>query len=206
MNKFILSAIVCAGGLSKRMGDQNKVLLPYKGTVILSYVIEELLKSRVSEVIVVLGFEFVKAKAALKHFGSRIKVVQNKNYTTGQTSSIKAGLTALDSTSEGFMICMADMPLLECHHYNRVIDFFEQQNEKKDKLIIRPMVTQNPGHPVIMDLGYRESIFECQDKNGCRSVIEASKTSFIPFRTIDQAYIKDVDTPEVYDKLKSNCY
>lgn len=204
MNKFIISAIVCAGGLSKRMGNTNKVLLPYKNKVILSHVVEELLESNVSEVIVVLGHEIEKTKIALDHLGKSIKVIFNESYRTGQTSSIKAGLSALDPQSEAFMICLADMPLLSAHHINDLLKFYDQKSRNQKHLIVRPMVNQIPGHPVIMNHLYRQNIIECIDKEGCRSVISASKSSFIPYNTQDQAFIIDIDTPGIYEELLSN--
>lgn len=204
MNKFTHSAIVCAGGISKRMGKRNKVLLPYNKTVILNHVIKELVESRVSQVIVVLGFESEKAKKVIQPFGERIKITRNDAFLTGQTSSIKKGLESLDVLSNTFMVCMADMPLLKSHHYDKLLDFYEEMSRDTEDLITRPIVQQHPGHPVIMNQCYRQQVFDCEDNNGCRSVVLNSKKSFRGYVTTDEAYIRDIDTPEVYEQLIGN--
>ncbi|HEX7373275.1 MAG TPA: NTP transferase domain-containing protein, partial [Thermodesulfobacteriota bacterium] len=74
---MMISSIVLAAGESRRMG-QAKQLLAWEGKTILRQVLENLLNSRLDEVILVLGHE---AERILKMVDTRkIKVVINKNY------------------------------------------------------------------------------------------------------------------------------
>ena len=47
-----LSAIVLAAGLSKRMGKENKLLLPYQNKAIVRKVVENILAAGINEVLV----------------------------------------------------------------------------------------------------------------------------------------------------------
>src|SRR4030042_2141801 len=100
----MISSIVLAAGESRRMG-QTKQLLAWEGKTILRQVLENLLNSRLEEVILVLGHE---AERILEKVDTRkLKVVINKNYRKGMITSIQRGLTALDEQAEAFFIVLA---------------------------------------------------------------------------------------------------
>ena len=54
---IMLSAIVLAAGLSKRMGSANKLLLMYKNKTVIETVVENILAAGIKEVIVVTGHQ-----------------------------------------------------------------------------------------------------------------------------------------------------
>jgi CTP:molybdopterin cytidylyltransferase MocA len=53
----VLSAVVLAAGEARRMGNHLKALMPIEGSTFLGRVVETIARSRVGEIIVVLGFE-----------------------------------------------------------------------------------------------------------------------------------------------------
>ncbi|HWU36032.1 MAG TPA: NTP transferase domain-containing protein, partial [Candidatus Acidoferrum sp.] len=103
----MISAIVLAAGESKRMG-RTKQLLEWEGRTILQRVLENLSRSRVDEVILVLGHE--ADKIIQKVDTRKVKVAINKNYKAGMISSIQQGLINLDDRAEAFFIVLADQP------------------------------------------------------------------------------------------------
>lgn len=204
----MISAIVCAAGLSKRMGQQNKCLLPYKGKPILLHTLEQIIKSKADEVILVLGYEEDKVRDKLHSVKENIRIVVNERFIEGQTSSIQQGVSATDDHSKGYIICLADMPLISTDQYNDLLDSYNDILREIDHPIVRPISKKNgrkgPGHPVIMHRYYREEILSCSEKEGCRSVIKKAGKSYVPI-TVDQpSYFIDVDTPEAYQQLISN--
>ena len=64
----MLSAIVLAAGSSERMGDQNKLLLPYKNKTVIEHVVESIYEAGLEEIIVVVGHESEKINAGLRNF------------------------------------------------------------------------------------------------------------------------------------------
>src|SRR5262245_5573925 len=63
--------------------------------------------------IVVLGHTAAEVKAGVKFGGAQ--VIVNPDYAKGQTSSLQAGLRALPSGSEAFLLFPADHPLITEH-------------------------------------------------------------------------------------------
>jgi len=191
-----LSAIILAAGLSRRMGDENKLLLPYKDSSLIQETIRQLsLTKNIYEIIVVLGHE---AKILNDHIKSQdLQRVFNPDFETGQTTSIQVGVRAAEVSSQGFMICLGDMPFLQSEDYDALISFWNQSERGK---IIRPIVNDKPGHPVIFDAIYRTDILKETYTEGCRTVIQKHKQHLIHYATDYGHYLIDIDTPE--DKAK----
>ena len=199
-------AILLAAGLSRRMGVENKLLLKFGQTSMVASVVDQLVASPVSEVIVVVGHEAVKLQDAIA--GREISVILNDQYHTGMTSSIQAGVAKLPKDTDAFMICLSDMPMIRTHHYTELINAYLNQ-PSTDHFILRPKVGSTYGHPVIFHNTYIESVLQCIDSDGCSSVISAHKDKCISYHSVESAYIRDVDTPQdkqwintTYDRRK----
>ena len=101
-----VSAIVVAAGTSSRMGDTNKLFLNYQGKTIIQSVIENIIASNPNEVVVV-GSELSMERLASFNYGS-IRLVENKDYQRGMTSSIQRGVESSKADADGFMICLGE--------------------------------------------------------------------------------------------------
>ena len=77
---FKLNIIVLAAGLSRRMGAENKLLLPFRGETILETTISNILEADIGEVIVVVGHEAEQVKKILNKRFSNLKIVENPDF------------------------------------------------------------------------------------------------------------------------------
>ncbi len=186
-------AIVLAAGLSRRMGSQNKLLLELGKQSMVEAVVDRLIASPSSKVIVVVGHEADQIKSVISD--KAVSIIKNDQYQTGMTSSIKAGVAQLPEDADAFMICLSDMPLLMTHHYAELIKAYAVHSAA-DECILRPQVNGKKGHPVIFHKAYKESIMQCTDTDGCNAVIQAHHAKCIYYDTEAVAYIRDVDTPQ----------
>lgn len=91
------SAIVLAAGMSTRMGTL-KQLLPYKNTNILNYILGQLKKSYLDQIILVLGYKHEEIKTLVDLCG--VDLIINSNYTDEMLLSLKLGLEKLLLTRE----------------------------------------------------------------------------------------------------------
>ena len=84
-----VSGVVLAAGAATRMGEA-KQLLPWNGRMLLQAVVDEACRSRLREVIVVLGTRAKEIAAALVlPRGRSVRVVVNAKFETGIASSLK---------------------------------------------------------------------------------------------------------------------
>lgn len=202
MNKFnSCQAIVCAAGLSSRMGQENKLLMPFRGMTILEYSLHQLIKCDISRIILITGYEHGKVLAAIGSLIDKIDWVYNDNFQQGHTSSIQAGVSQLDKKADSFMVCLGDMPLLHEEHYNQLLSYYRAASPHS---IVRPVNGDRRGHPVIFDISYRDAILNCQSQEGCKEVIKQNKDHGRFFFSEDKAFYQDVDTPTSYELLLKN--
>ena len=128
-----VSAIVLAAGLSRRMGEENKLFLAFKGKPLVAWVIEKISQSKADEIIIVTS-ELSKKLAGFAN--DKIKVVNNPDYKIGMTTSIQKGILATSESSIGYMICLGDQPLIEIADYNKIIDSFKSLYLNNPNLIL----------------------------------------------------------------------
>ena len=103
------TAILLAAGESRRMG-QLKALLQWQGASLLQHQVKTLLSAGVDRVVVVVGHRAGELTALLEGIdGATWRL--NPDYLEGKTTSIKAGLGALDPESTGTVLVLnVDQP------------------------------------------------------------------------------------------------
>ena len=54
----MITAILLAAGQSKRIPRENKLLKKFKGKILINHILNELIKSKVKKIVIVLGHEY----------------------------------------------------------------------------------------------------------------------------------------------------
>ena len=163
----MISAILLAAGESKRMGTQNKLLLPFKGKPLVRHIIGQLTQSGADEVLIVIGHESDQLFRLLVDYSPGL--VLNPYYKKGMTSSIQAGVKAASHKAQGFMICLSDLPLITAEEYQQLINAFEEKYRTDPKIILQPALDGTRGNPVIFSSFYRQQILRHQYPEGLQT-------------------------------------
>ncbi|TFH24560.1 MAG: nucleotidyltransferase family protein, partial [Bacteroidia bacterium] len=155
-------AIILAAGSSRRMGSQ-KLLMPYgKGTII-ETVVDQVLNSKVGQVVVVLGADHDKVRRAL---GERpVKFCHNTEHEKGMFSSVICGLRSVPTDAEAVLIYLGDQPGIPPAVTNAVIEAY---NDELYGIVI-PVHMHRRGHPLLVDLKYRKEIEKLDLEQGLRA-------------------------------------
>ena len=198
----MMDAIVLAAGLSRRMGSKNKLLLSFQGKTIIETTVSNILKADIGAVIVVVGHEANEVKNILNKSFENIKIVENPDFEQGMTTSIKAGIRAAQNT-EGYMICLSDMVLIEPDEYRFLATQFFEFLKKDKQTIVQPTFENQRGNPVIFSNFYQKDILETTDTEGCRSVVQKYKKHVKLVEMPTNHILQDVDNKENYEKLVS---
>ena len=119
------AGIILAAGMSQRFG-RPKQLLKLKNKPLLEWVLDAALSSRLAKVVLVLGHEHPKIIQALglKSNHSRLQVVTNLRYREGQSSSLQAGLLAIQPQISSVMFLLGDQPMLKTATIDHMLDRF----------------------------------------------------------------------------------
>ena len=188
----MISAIILAAGLSKRMELGNKLLLEKKETPIIKITLDNIKAAKVKEIIIVLGKNSKSFKNVIED--KSVKLFFNSNYKNGISSSIKKGIEKVDNSCEGALICLADMPSIKTSTYNKIIDAFYKY--KKQNII--PYFNKKKGNPVLFSKSYFKYITNITGDVGARNLIRKYKKDFKKLTVTDVGILEDIDNKEQY--------
>ncbi len=200
-----VSAIVLAAGLSSRMGDENKLFLPYKNSTLLGTVIDNVTASHVFEVIVVTSPEMQRGVEQLSaYLSENIKVVVNEEFRKGMTTSVRCGVRSCNSESHGWMICLGDMPKITTGEYNQILDQYIDLHTSGSYVIVVPSHKGKKGNPVIFSSIYKDEILHHDQMEGCREVVRRNQAHVVELPMDSDHILTDVDTRQDYEDLMEN--
>lgn len=188
-------AVVLAAGESRRMGEP-KLLLPYGESTIVGGVIQNILASRVDRVVVVLGSRWPKIRKAIQ--GYNVQIVVNRRFSEGMLSSIQRGLSTLPRTSRAAIIALGDQPAIPAW----VVDALIESYQREKKGLVVPVYRGKRGHPLLVDLKYREEIFQLDPAVGLRQLLERHPEDVLECRVSTPTVLKDIDDLADYRRLK----
>lgn len=157
-------------------------------------VVDQVLNSQVSEVLVVLGADHEKVKQAL---GERpVKYCHNAEHDQGMFSSVICGLRAIPEDAGAVLIYLGDQPAIPPAVTNTVIDAY---NEELYGIVI-PVHMHRRGHPLLVDLKYRKEIEKLDLEQGLRALRHHFPQDVLEVEVDEPGILVDIDTPEDYKK------
>ena len=180
------------------MGERNKLLLPFRESCFLAHIADQILAIKPDELLVVVGHEKERIREALAN--RPIQFVENPNYAEGMTTSIRTGIRAASPDALGFMICLSDLPFIETAEYQELIGQFKMLLVENPQLILRPVVGDQPGNPVLFSASYREELLSHAKMEGCQGLICQHKERVCRHSMSTDHVLRDIDTPEEYER------
>ncbi len=137
-----VAAILLAAGESTRMG-RLKQLLPWDGSTLLEWQVNQLFEGGASEVVVVLGHEAAQIRTAAGELKGRLVV--NDAYREGRASSLRAGAKAIREPTEAVVILSVDQPR-PAWVTRKLLEAWKREAA----LVVIPRLGGHSGHPVIV--------------------------------------------------------
>ena len=187
-----IAAIVLAAGSSSRMGDHNKLLLKFHDQTMVSHVVDQLVASNASDIVVVTGNDY---EDVTKSIIQKVEFTHNPDYNQGLSSSLKAGIAALPSSADGVMICLGDMPYITSNHYDRLIAAFAPGK------IVVPTSNGKIGNPLIFSREYFKGFKDLSGDKGARKLLKEYPKQVVQVDLGTDAIFNDIDTPDAYQDI-----
>ena len=189
--------IVLAAGSSSRMGTQ-KLLLPYRKSTIIGTVVDQVLASRVDRVMVVLGADHLKVAGALE--GKPVEFCHNREYHKGMLSSVMCGFGSMPEDAGTALVFLGDQPEIPPVVTNAVLDAYNGDI----KGIVVPVHNHRRGHPLLVDLKYRNDIQRLDLEKGLRALMHLFPEDVLEVDVDESGILIDIDTREDYSKASSS--
>jgi molybdenum cofactor cytidylyltransferase len=194
-----VAGIVLAAGESTRMG-RPKQLLQAGGGTLLEGIINEALRSDLDEVILVLGHKYEEIRATLGQVlqHPNLKVIENRKFKKGISSSIIAGLSEVEDNHDHVMILLADMPYIDANLIDLLLRRYIDSRLPLGAIKLKTKRT----HPVIFSRKLFHELHNLKGDMGARNLFEkyADQVCLVePEGFYDDS---DIDTPEDHTKYK----
>ncbi len=191
----MITCILLSAGLSERFGSP-KALARLGVTLVIEKLQTALLQSSCDEIIVVLGAHASDIQPSI-FIHNRIRVVYNKNYYFGQTSSVQAGWRQANDSSTGVLFLPVDYPLVQTSSIDKIIDHFK----KNDPDILVPCYLNKKGHPPIFHQRLKSEVLSLPADLGLNSLFALHPPQTIEID--DPGIIKSFNTPQELEKIIS---
>lgn len=193
-----IAALVLAAGQSRRMGRNNKLLAEIDGIAMVRRTAENILQSRARPVIAVTGHERERTEATLD--GLDLSFAHNTAYADGLSTSMKAGIAALDEDVDGILVCLGDMPRVSPETVDKLISAFDPL---EGRAICVPTWRGKRGNPVLWARRFFEEMMDVSGDVGARHLIGTHGELVVEVEMKDDGVMIDVDTPDALAKLNA---
>lgn len=184
----MISAIVLAAGEGRRFGG-TKQLEVVRGKPLVQHAIDAAVAAGVGEIVVVLGHDADRVREAIV-LPAEGHAVVNERYPEGQSTSLAAGLRALDSSSDAAIVLLADQPGITADHVRALVDTFATE----DSPYVRLRFRTGPG-PALLGRETWPDAQALEGDTGARALMDANPEAVIEVE-IDADAPVDVDVAE----------
>ena len=189
--KYKITNIILAAGQSKRMLNDNKLLIKINKKTMLERMVTTSLNSSADNTVLVLGYQSDIMQEIVND--KNIITTVNQDFAKGLSSSLQCGISALPDDCDAAIIILADMPSIESTVIDNIINSF---NPKKNNSIIIPTFNNKKGNPILLDRKFFPDILRVKGDMGAKDIIVNNKDSILEVPQKNSAVLNDIDTKE----------
>jgi molybdenum cofactor cytidylyltransferase len=190
----VIAAVILAAGSGSRFGS-TKQLADIRGRPMLQHVVDAAASAAVDEIVLVLGADADRVRAALD-VPSNGRTVVNERHSEGQSTSLSAGLRSLRADCKAAVILLGDQPTVPPAVVDAVIEAFRAGAAP----IVRASYRGTPGHPVLLAREVWPRALGIAGDVGARDLI-AANPGLVHDVDLDLDSPPDVDTQQDRDRL-----
>ena len=191
-----IGALLLAAGESRRMGQNNKLLMTIDSIPIVVRTFDNILDSQADPIVVVLGYQAREIEETLKDHlkraqlqGKTVLLTINPCFQEGIGSSARWGMSRLPEGCAGVLICLGDMPWVSGTLMDQLIESFDSE-----AAAVVPMVGNRQGNPLLWGAQAFQGLRSLQGDKGGRLLLERNEPTIRRVQT-DPRVLIDIDTP-----------
>jgi CTP:molybdopterin cytidylyltransferase MocA len=171
-----------------------KPLLPFGNKTVIECCLDFLAQGGVETIVVVLGHRAAEVRATLN--GRPLIFALNSDPNSEMGASIAAGIRVLPVSSAATLIALVDHPAVPPIVVSTLIESWKQGSR-----VVVPTWQNRGGHPVLVDLTFRQELLNLDANGGLRALFEAHRNEVhrVP---VDSPFVaRDMDTWDDYLSL-----
>jgi len=192
----MISAVILAADRAEPMGEP-KLFLPLGGKPVLQWVLESALASDLDEVICV-ARELNSARRQIHIVDERLFWLINYAADRGQSTSVIAGLWAVNAASDGAMFLRGDQPLVRPELINALIEKFDDTSA----WIVAPCFKGEARTPILIHRKLFPELLELTGDRSVQSLLAKHKRKTALLEWAEEFPFLDAEMRADYERLK----
>ena len=193
-----VAAIVLAAGRSQRMGA-FKPLLPFATCTVVESCINNLRTAGIENIVAVVGHRGEEVRAQLKDLNLRFAV--NPDPDSEMSASIARGVELVSDSDKALLIALVDHPAVPPDIVTRLINEWHRGAK-----LVQPEYLGRGGHPVLIDLVYRNELLALDPQKGLRALFAAHRKEVRRVHVNSPYVARGMDTWEDYRRLHEDVF
>ena len=189
--------VLLAAGESSRMG-RPKPLLPWRGTTLVEYQMNSLLRGGCDQVIVVTG-KYDAEMVPLLDGRTGVIRAYNPDYAQGKATSVRAGICEVPDGVHSIVLLAVDQPRPAW-----VIERVLKVHTDFGAEVTSPGYDGHGGHPLVFDSSMRSELAAVTEEGeGVRAIFKRPDLNHHRIEFESAIVRLDINTPEAYEKALS---
>ena len=172
-----------------------KPLLPFGEWTVIESCIDYLKRGGVETIVVVLGHQAETIREKLKNLPIRFAI--NPDPESEMSESIACGVRELPANCLATFIALTDHPAVPAEVVTALIEIWNGSNAK----LLAPEYHGRGGHPVLVDLCFRDQLLHLEPQQGLRGLFAARRTEALRVPVNSAFVARDIDTWDDYRDL-----
>jgi CTP:molybdopterin cytidylyltransferase MocA len=186
-----IAAIILAAGRSRRMGA-FKPLLPFGDGTVIESCIHNIRTAGIEDIIVVTGHRGEELRAHLESHSTTF--AQNPNPDSEMSVSIALGIEQVAADKKAVLITPVDHPAVPPEVIKSIVHEWRHAGAR----LVQPEHQGRGGHPVLIDLAFRNELMHLDPQTGLRSLFDHHRTEVHRLPVTSPFVARDTDTWEDY--------
>src|SRR5947209_5341418 len=190
-----IAAVLLAAGRSRRMGA-FKPLLPFGGVSVVEACVANLRAAGAREVVVVVGYRAEDVRAALAHL-PQVRFAVNDDAESEMGVSVARGVEAVSEDAASLLVALVDQPAMP----HAVVESLIEARDRTGARLVVPEWEGRGGHPVLVDMTFREELLRVASRGGLRALFKAHRGEGLRVHAESPFVARDMDTWDDYGAL-----
>jgi molybdenum cofactor cytidylyltransferase len=192
--------IILAAGQSRRMGA-FKPLLPFGDKTVIDSCIQNLRDGGVADILVVIGGDARAEELRNRLQQSNVHFVVNPDTNSEMSASIACAIRIIPESRKAILINPVDHAAVPPAIIKLLINEW-----MSGKLLVKPTWKGQGGHPVLIDLSFREPLLHLDPDGGLKSFLNEHQTEVTRIAVHSNLIARDMDTWDDYRSLHQEVF
>ena len=191
-----IGGVLLAAGMSRRMGDENKLLVEIDGVPMVRRAAEAMLAGGIRQLVVVTGHQADAVAAVLADMDVPdldLRFVNNPDFADGQAGSVATGIAALPAGVSGALIGLGDMPFIVPALVSEMIHDHSGLGDHERRISF-PVFEGRRGNPVLWGREFFAALAGLSGDVGGRHILSENPAAVNSISWIDDSIHRDIDT------------